>query len=125
MSSLNKETSVELNKETSVELNKETSVELNVLLWAVYRNDYMLDIMLYGTYNDCIKLLFLLGRKKYLIEPYGVNHRRRIKSAIKVDDILGTLDNINQDCLYSLSKYLVRFRLAPPPLIRQNARYFH
>ena len=93
----------------------------NSILWCVYRDDDMLDILMYGTYEECRILLVVLKRVAYVIKPRGFDHRCNIRYVIDVKKMLDILNCLNVETRHIIVKRIIKFGYAPPPLIRQNA----
>lgn len=95
------------------------------MLWNVFRDDTTLNILFSGTYEECQVLLTTLKRASYTVKPYELAApKRNIRHVINVQCMLGVLSVLNGDIKYRAVKQLVKFRPAPPPLIRRNAMFF-
>lgn len=94
------------------------------ILWTVQHEGIMFDVLLKGTYNSCKQLLYELRRASYHIEPYDLNAKRKIKKVIEVEKMIDVLEKLDVNHRYVVAKRLIKFRPAPPQLVRQNARVF-
>jgi hypothetical protein len=94
------------------------------ILWTVQHKGIVFDVLLKGTYNSCKQLLYELRRTSYHIEPHDLNAKRKIKKVIEVEKMIDALEKLDANHRYVVAKRLIKFRPAPPQLVRQNGRFF-